>query len=45
MKNCPKCQALNEENETLCRVCGEVLSIMHYIYSNNFPQLYTYWYE
>jgi len=26
MKICPKCDALNEENETLCKACGEVLN-------------------
>jgi predicted amidophosphoribosyltransferase len=44
-KICPNCQALSEDNETLCNVCGNILSIMYYIYSNNFPVIYTYWYE
>ena len=43
MKICPNCQALNEDNETLCNVCGNVLSIMHYI--GNFPLDYIYWYK
>lgn len=42
MKTCPKCDTLNEENETLCRVCGEILSIMYYIYINNLPLKYNY---
>jgi len=26
MKICLKCGALNEETETLCKICGEVLN-------------------
>jgi RNA polymerase subunit RPABC4/transcription elongation factor Spt4 len=26
LKTCPKCKTLNEDNEILCRVCGELLN-------------------
>jgi len=27
MKICPNCKTLNEENEILCKACGEVLDV------------------
>ena len=45
MKICPNCGNLNEEDNTLCRVCGELLNIMYFIYKHNLPTQYFYNYE
>ena len=45
MKICPKCRCLNEDTETLCKACGEVLDIMCFIYNNNLPIQYFYNYD
>lgn len=45
MKICPKCGALNDDTENLCKACGEVLNIMYFIYKNNLPIQYLYNYD